>query len=176
MVFHSAKSEWDFNILFLVLCPVRESALSPQQLWCTDRWRLLHGIFRGWHLLWSQESLPGEDQVCCLTVLLGWIPQPSHWKKYTHVTIPAQTLLLFRNEVVSWHTSTIRRFRTYWPFISASWRQATSSTPTMRHATSGLVCSHRVHPKKHENILTWHCSRKPWPWPWHHQVQAEKRY
>lgn len=50
--------------IFNVSCPTRESALSPQQLWCANRWWLLHGLFRSWHLLWSQESLSGESQVC----------------------------------------------------------------------------------------------------------------
>lgn len=37
----------------------RECAVSPAQLWPHGRWRLLRGVFRRWHVLWSQESLSG---------------------------------------------------------------------------------------------------------------------
>lgn len=71
-----------FSVYFVVSCPNRESAVSLPQLWCDDRWWLLHGVFRSRHLLWSQESLSGERQVC-VAHWEEWAQLYSHSVSYT---------------------------------------------------------------------------------------------
>lgn len=73
-VYLSAFTELD--PYFGCLCLNRESAVSFPQLWCDDRWRLLHGVLRSWLLLWSQKSLSGERQMCY--PLTEWDESYSH--------------------------------------------------------------------------------------------------
>lgn len=73
-----------------VLCLNRESAVSFPQLWCHDRWRLLHGVSTSWHLLWSQESLSGERQVC----VARWQGETSFTAIVHHIKHHVKTFIL----------------------------------------------------------------------------------